>query len=269
MNNLSYLRLIWKTNRGFALFSMAFITLLQFLILYLITTFDTSSIINVIISQLPEKVKIFLNNSFFNTLTLDGAAAFGLNHPMVLALMSITAISIPVHHISREIESGAMELLLSHPFRRQTLILYLWVSGCLILLAIAMAALAGSVTAIYVFHHLTMNVFWKIVQISLNLWLLFVLIMSYTLLISTAGKAGNIAGNLSAVITFMFYLLFFLSEFLDSLKFTKPFIFFSYYEPQKIMFNKGHFLLDCVVLLSLILISLVMSLWLFKRRDIP
>ncbi|MCD4681986.1 MAG: hypothetical protein K8R86_01775, partial [Bacteroidales bacterium] len=101
MNKMGYIRLIWRNNRGFAIFSMVFITLLQFLILYLVTTFDTLAIVSAILEQIPEKMRMFLNESFFNMLTFDGAAAFGFNHPLVLAVLAINAINIPVHHISR------------------------------------------------------------------------------------------------------------------------------------------------------------------------
>ena len=60
MIKLAYLRLVWRNNKAFAIFSMVFITLLQFLILYLVTTFDTGAIISAILAQLPEDVRIFL-----------------------------------------------------------------------------------------------------------------------------------------------------------------------------------------------------------------
>ncbi len=106
MNSISYYKLIWKNHRSFAIFSMVFITLLQFLILYLITTFDLPAIISTLLAQMPEKLKIYLSESFFSTLSLDGAAAFGFNHPLVLTLLAINAINIPMVHISREMESG-------------------------------------------------------------------------------------------------------------------------------------------------------------------
>jgi len=269
MNSIAYFRLIWRNNKGFAIFSMVFITLLQFLILYLITTFDTLSIVAAILEQIPEKVRIFLNDSFFSTLTFDGAAAFGFNHPLVLALLAINAINIPLFHITREMESGTLELLLAHPFKRHTLIISLWVSGCAILCAIIVAALIGSFSATALFHHLSIGIFLKMVQISFNLWLLFALILSYTLLIATFGKTGSKAGNISAVITFVFYLLHFLSQLWSTIEFTRPFNIFTYYEPQKLMFGQGNIILDSVVLGSLILVCLIISLWQFNRRDIP
>jgi ABC-type transport system involved in multi-copper enzyme maturation permease subunit len=265
----AYLRLVWRNNKAFAIFSMVFITLLQFLILYLVTTFDTAAIISAILAQLPEAMRIFLQDSFFSTLTYDGAAAFGFNDPLVLALLVITAVNIPVHHISRELDSGTLELLLANPFKRSSLILSMWFSGCLILLLIIAAAMVGSLTSIILFHHLTGPVFIHIIQIGINLWLLIVLIFSYTTLIAVFGKMGSKAGNMSAIISFVFYLLSFLSQIWDKLDFIKPFNIFTYYEPQALMFNKGNFILDIIVLSSLIMICFGTSLKQFIKRDIP
>lgn len=269
MIKMAYLMLIWKNNQSFAVFSMVFITSLQFLILYLITTIDTTSILTAILEQLPEKMRMFLNDSFFSTLTFDGAAAFGFNHPLVLALLAINAINIPVHQITREIESGTLELLLAYPLRRDSLINTIWVSGCLILLTIILAALAGSLTSIFLFHQLSFEMMIRLLQISLNLWLLFVLIFTFALLVSVFGKMGSKAGNISAVIILVFYLLHFLSQLWDILEFTKPFNIFSYYEPQKLMFGQGNFGGDITVLGILAILCFGVSLWKFRKRDIP
>jgi ABC-type transport system involved in multi-copper enzyme maturation permease subunit len=269
MNKMNYFRLIWKNHRSFAIFSMVFITLLQFLILYLITTFNMPAIIQTLLAQMPAKMKIYLSENFFSTLTLDGAAAFGFNHPLVLTLLAMNALNIPALHISREMESGSLELLLAHPFRRQSLILKLWISGCLILLAIILAAITGSLTAIAIYHHLTPEIFGNIMKIGFNLWLLFVLILSYTLMITVFARTGSKAGNYAAILTLVFYLLFFLSQLWDDIKFTTYFNIFSYYEPQKLMFGKSNFTLNCVVLSSLIIICFFVSRRQFIRRNIP
>jgi ABC-type transport system involved in multi-copper enzyme maturation permease subunit len=269
MIKLSYLRLVWRNNKGFAIFSMFFITLLQFLILYLVTTFDTTSMISAVLAQLPESMRAFLQDSFFNTFTYDGAAAFGFNHPLVIALLVITAINIPVHHITREIETGTLELLLAHPFKRNSLLFSLWISGCLILALIIIAALAGSFTSIILFHHLTREIFIRLLQIGFNLWLLIMLIFSYTLLIAVFVKPGIKAGNLSAVITLVFYMVYFVAQLWDALKFLKPFNIFNYYEPQNLMFNKGNFISDIIISGSLVLLCTAISMRRFSRRDIP
>jgi len=269
MINRAYIMLVWRNNRGFAIFSAVFITLLQLLILYLVTTFDTAAIISSILDKLPEMMRAYLEDSFFSTLTFDGAAAFGFNHPLVMALLVMTAINIPVHHITREIDTGTLELLLAHPFRRRTLHTSLWIAGCLIFFLIIAAGLIGSFTSIILFHDLTTGLFIRLLQVGFNLWLLVVLIFSYTLLIAVWSRPGIKAGNLSAVITLVFYLLFFIAQMWGALKFTKAFNIFTYYEPQGLVFKKGHFALDIIVLGVLILLSFVVSLKRFEKRDIP
>ncbi len=265
----AYIRLVWRNNKGFAIFSMVFITLFQFLLLYLVTTFDTAAMLTAILDQMPPMMKVFLQDSFFSMLTYDGAAAFGFNHPIVLTLLVITAINIPAHHITRETETGTLELLLAHPFRRRSLIISLWTSGCLILMLIIAAALIGSFTSIILFHHLTGDIIISLLQISFNLWLFILLIFSITMLIAVYARQGIRAGNLSAVFTFVFYLLYFIAQLWDALAFTKPFNIFSYYEPQGLMFGKGNFWLDILVLGGLVLLCLGLSLRRFERRDVP
>jgi hypothetical protein len=65
------------------------------------------------------------------------------------------------------------------------------------------------------------------------------------------------------------YLLSFLSQIGEALDFTRPFNIFTYYEPQALMFNKGNFILDIIVLSALIMICFGISLKQFGKRDIP
>lgn len=269
MVNTAYIRLVWRNNCTFAIFSTVFITLFQFLILYLVTTFDTQAMLSVILEQMPPVMKAFLEDSFFSMLTYDGAAAFGFNHPIVLTLLVMNAIIIPGHHISRELESGTLELLLAHPLKRSTLFVSLWISGAFILLFIIVISLGGSISSILIFHELTGSIFLHLLEICLNLWLLMLLIFTYTLLIAVYIKMGVKSGNISAIITFFFYLLYYLAELWSRLAFTKPFNIFSYFEPQEVMMGQGNCLVDIIVLTGLVAIGFGIGLRRFERRDIP
>jgi ABC-2 type transport system permease protein len=236
MSSRAYIWLVWRNHRAFALFSMAFIT---------------------------------LQDIFFNMLSYDGAAAFGLNHPIVLTLLVINAISIPAHHISRELESGTLELLLAHPVKRSALLVSLWVAGGLIFLSIIIAALLGSSLSIIIFHKLTSAMLIHLLEIGFNLWLLISLIFTMTIMIAVFSKAGFKSGNASAGITFFFYLLFFLAQLWSTIAYTNYFNIFNYYQPQKIMFGQGNFLRDIMVLSMLIVVCLWISIKKFGKRDLP
>lgn len=269
MNKLAYPLFIWKSQRGFAIFSMVVMAALQFLVIVLISTLDVAPILTVLLEQLPERFRTLINEELLTRLSLKGAAAFGFNHPLVLALLAINAINIPNRHIAGEIETGTLELLLAYPMQRTRLVFSLWISASLLLFLIVFGAWISSLTAITVLHKLSFDLFMQMLKIGSNLWLLFVLIMSYTLLISTFGKEGSKIGIRSAGITLIFYFLHLLSTLWNSIDFIRPFNIFTYYQPLKLMFDQRNFWLNFGVLITLIGVCLLVSIKQFNRRDIP
>jgi ABC-type transport system involved in multi-copper enzyme maturation permease subunit len=269
MSKFTYPLFIWKNHRGLVIFSLIFITAMQFLIIRLITTFDTVSIVSAIMDQLPPQIRMFLTQEFLTVLSVEGAAAFGFNHPLVLTVLAINAIILPTRDLAGEIENGTMELLLSYPLRRTTLLFSLWISGSVLFLAIIGGGFVGSITAISIFYQLNFHFFLKLLQIVFNLWLLFVLIFSFTLLLATFGREGSKTGARAAAITLVFYLLHFLSAIWETLKFTRPFNIFTYYQPAKLMFELESVWVNVFVLTVLTGICLTASLRQFNRRDIP
>jgi ABC-type transport system involved in multi-copper enzyme maturation permease subunit len=265
----SYVVFVLKSHRGFALFSILVIGALQYLIIQLMTTLDTQAVVGNILNELPDRFKMIVNENFITRLSPRGAAAFGFNHPIVLALLAINAISIPTRHVAGEIESGTMEWLLAQPVRRGGLMLSLWVTGILLVFLLICGAWAGSFSAMAVTHNFSAEIVIKMIQIGTNLWLLFVLIMSLAMMISAFGKEGGRAGMRAAAITLVFYLLHFLSTVWESLAVIKPYNIFTYYQPQKLMFGERSFSLNAFVLLVLIGLMFWIGMRQFQRRDIP
>ncbi|MBT8375177.1 MAG: ABC transporter permease [Deltaproteobacteria bacterium] len=266
---MSYFYFIWKSHRSFLLFSIFIISLFQFLILKLVTTIDYSSPIMYLMNQLPENVQAMFGEDFVSMLTVEGAAALALNHPLVLVILSIGAIIIPSRHIAGEIEAGTLELVLSFPVKRIRLLLNLFISGVVFLFLIIFCALCSSLLSINIFHQLTFVLFTKMLKIGCNLWLLFVFIMSLTLTLSSFEKEGSKVGIRVAGIALVFYLLHYLSSLWDAIKFTKPFNIFTYYQPQDLMTGQRSFLLHLLVLSCLIVLCLIVSIYQFNHRDIP
>lgn len=266
---MSYLHFIWRSHRKFLLFSMITIALFQFLLLKLVTAVDYSSIIMYGVEQLPEGVRALFGDSFISMLTVEGAAAFGLNHPFVLVILSIGAIAIPSRHIAGEIETGTLELVLSFPVERIRLLLNLILSAVVFLFIIIVFALCSSLLSIHLFHRLTVDLFVKMVQIGCNLWLLFIFIMSLALVFSCFEKEGTKVSIRVAGILLVFYLVHYLSALWDAIQFTIPINIFTYYQPEDLMSGQRPFWLHFVVLIALILICLMVSMVKFQRRDIP
>lgn len=269
MRQVSYPSLVFKTHRGFGIFSILVAGTLQFLVIKAITTIDATSIPPAFISQLPERFRMIINENLISQLTVDGGAAFGFNHPIMMVLLAITAVSIPARHVSGEIEDGTMELLLAHPVGRVRLLLSLWAATGVMTLLIVCGALLGSVTGMTVYHTVSGGLVVKLLEIGVNLWLLFLLVQSVALLASTYGTKGSRPAMWTAVVVMTFYVLHFLTPLWDALRVTTRFNIFTYYQPQKLMFGQGRFGHDILVLAALTGICLFLALHQFNRRDIP
>ncbi|MFC1782912.1 ABC transporter permease [Planctomycetota bacterium] len=269
MNSLCYPRMIVNNQRGLMLFSMIVTAAIQFIIIWLIKTIDYEPIMASIMEQLPTFFRLFFEEELINRFSARGGAAFGFNHPIVLSLLAINAIIISARHIAGEIEKGTLELLLAYPVKRTKLLMSLWVSGSMILLLIIAAAGVSSIAAVAIYHDLTNDIFISLLKIVGNLWLFFILIMSFTLVISTFSKEAGKAGLLSAAALLIFYFLHFISRIWEAIGFIKPLNIFTYYQPQKMMFGERSFALHLAVLSTLIVICVIISIKQINRRDIP
>ena len=237
MRSRSYVSFVARSHRGIVLFSLAISASLQFLIIWLFTAFDYGPLTQDALEKIPQIIKSLLGEEFLARLSLDGLASFGFQHPIVLALFAITAITIAARHVSGEAETGTLELLLSYPVRRASLLLLLWASTALLLLGIAAGTSFASLAAIWLYHTLTPALLARMLEIGCNLWVFSVLIMTYTLLISVFSREGGRTGMISAIITVGFYFLHYLSRLWDAIAFTKPFNIFTYFEPMMLMFG--------------------------------
>ena len=269
MNKLTYPFFVLRSHRGFAIFSAIIIALMQYLIVSIMSTQTADSVVGTIMSQMPERFRVLVNENFIARRSVQGAAAFGFNHPLVLALLMINAIVVPTRHIAGEIESGTMEWLLAHPVRRARIVVSLWCTGSLLVLLIVSPALASSLLSMAREGHFTSEFLVKILQVGANLWLLCTLVLSVAMLIATFNNESGKAGIRTASLILALYFLFFLSTIWDFLEWTKPLNIFSYYQPQALMFDERSFLLHAAVLVTLIGICLGTSIWHFRHRDIP
>jgi ABC-type transport system involved in multi-copper enzyme maturation permease subunit len=269
MANLIYMLLIGRLNRGLFFFSALFIALIQFLIIWIFTSFDYAPILEAILNQLPPQMRVLFNEQFMVQLSLSGAAAFGFNHPLVLFNLGIVAIALPSWHIAGEAESGILELHLSYPVKRQTLFTSLWLTVTCLLFLIILSGYFGSILALLLKSRLKFDLIFALLKIIINLWILFTVIMSMALWISVRSRDGGKAGTTGAAISLLFYFLFFLGSTWEIPGFIQQLNPFYYYQPQKLMFDQNSFLLNIGVLMGLIIVLFYGGYRQFKFRDVP
>jgi ABC-2 type transport system permease protein len=266
---MTYAGFVWKNNRGFLAFALIVVALFQFLLLRVVTSFDIPPIMQSALQGMPESVRKVVGQDALSMLTVKGTAAFGFNHPLVLVIMAIAAIMIPARHVAGEVETGTLELLLSLPIKRATLLLRLFASTALFLLLIAAAALASSLGSIALFDRLAADTALRLAGIACNLWLLFTCVASLALLLSTFGREANKVALRAAGVVLVFYLLHFLSSMWDPLAFTQPFNVFTYFQPTALMSGERSLGLNAAVLAVLIVALVGGSAFQFDRRDVP
>ena len=267
--NFVYIRFICKSHLAQLISGMILVAVMQILVVTLIATLDAGPILETLLEQFPEGFRRFINEQMLAGLTLKGAAAFGFNHPLVLMILGGVAIGLPNRHLSREFESGTMELLLAHPIKRHVLLLSLWISGACLLLVIVGGGLAASLSAIAGSNALTTDLTVSLSQIALNVWLLFIAVMSYTMVLEVHGTQGSRVSLWSAGLTLVLFLLDIVTRLTDHFVFIRPLNIFTYFQPQDLILQQGSFGLNAGVLCALIAGSLIWAVVQFNRRDIP
>jgi len=266
---MTYAGFVWRNNRGFLLFALFVVALFQFLLLRVVTSFEIPPIVHGVLQGMPEAIRRMVGQDALSMLTVQGAAAFGFGHPLVLVVMAIAAIMLPARHLAGEVENGTLELLLSFPVERVALLLRLFAASAIFLLLIALAALMSSLGSIALFDRLTADVALRLAGIAANLWLLYALVASAALLISSFGKEADKAALRAAGVVLVFYLLHYLSAMWDVLAFTRFVNLFTYFQPTALMSGERSLEQNAAVLAISTATLVAASAVQFNRRDVP
>ena len=269
MINIPLFKMLWKIQRHFVIFSLVFIGFFQFLIIWIFSTLNYVPIFEAVYNQVPLQLKVLLDEQFMYRLSIKGAAAFAMNHPLVLVIMGILAIAYSARLISGEAEKGLLELLLSQPMARNQFYSTQFFSTAFFLLICVSSGLIGSFTALMLKNQGTTEIYGNLAKIGINLWFLFLLITAYSLFLAASSRERGKFGTAAMVITLIFYFLHFIGSFWDELAFFKPFNIFSYYLPQKLMFNEIQLYQNLFPLAGLTLLFFIMGIKRFSLRDIP
>ncbi|RQV92307.1 MAG: hypothetical protein EH225_13690 [Calditrichaeota bacterium] len=265
----SYLSLLWSQYRGTSIILTLLIALFQLLIIWIFNSLNATPFLETVFNQLPLQLRLLFEQEFMPALSVAGAVAFGFNHPLVLIAISIVAVVIPSRQIAGESENGRLEMLLSLPIKRKELTFSLLIFTSGISLMIITGGMVGSMTGLLITGNFNLSLLCNLLEICINLWLVFLLIGSYSILISVFSQEGSRAGLLSGGLTLIFYLFYFLSSVWPPLEFTRYFNIFYYYQPQRLMFDKIEFLDNIFVLLITAAICILAFLVRFEKRDIP
>ena len=239
----------------------------EFVICAVVSTIDVPALF----AELMKIVPPLMRSSIEQVIGGAGPAdlvAFGWNHPIALAMGGAAAIVLAARAVAGEIETGTLELVLSHPLSREA-----YFAGQVIFAAAGLAALVfcgalGTLVGerLYGLQALGPG---TLALLAVNFFLLQSAWFGVTLLVSVFGReAGRVAftGFLVALIS---YLVQVIAQIWPAAAFLLPFSPNAYYEPRAIVRSGALPAKSIAVLGGLAVLSIGISLWRFRRRDIP
>lgn len=269
MISFNYFFKTLREHLSFLIFAFILVGIFQLLMITLVVETDMLNIAKIFFSRFPPQIQQFLGEELLAQFSINGAVAFGYNHPIVLIFLAVIAITLPARHIAGEIEGGSLELLLSLPIKRFRLAFSLWVLSVFSLLVLIMGGWLGTLIGLMIYPQISDLPLSVIFWIGLNLWLLMLTINAYTFLFASFSREAGKVTQRAAGLTLFFYFLGYTVKLWDKASFLKPVTIFTYYQPQALAMNPNLWVKNCLILAVLIAILMIISFIQINRRDIP
>lgn len=264
---LDIMRRQLERNRMFLLAVALVLAGFEFLICAVTASFDVESAFGQITQFAPPLIRAMIEQSMPGG-SPAAVLSFGWNHPVVHALLTAVAITLPARAIAGEVESGAIELVLAQPVSRTQYfaahVLFAIGALCVVIAAGLLGTAAGQ--SIYSLNAFDAS---RLAKLFLNALLLQFAICAITLLVSAFGReAGRvaIAGVMVAVVSFLVNALAMLWT---KAAFAKPYSLHGYFDPREVLVQ-GHLAPSSVVILAAVAAAATIGAFVrFARRDLP
>lgn len=269
MISLNYFLKTLREHLSFLIFAFILVGMFQLLMITLVVETDMLNIAKIFFSRFPPQVQQFFGEELLAQFSVNGAVAFGYNHPIVLIFLAVIAIMLPAKHITGEIEDGSLELLFSLPIKRLKLAFTLWILSAVLIFFVIIGGWLGTIIGLKIYPQVSDLPVSVIFRIGLNLWFLMLTINAYTFLFASFSREAGKVTQRAAGLTLFFYFLSYTVKLWDKASFLKPVTIFTYYQPQALATNQNLWLKNIGVLAVLVIIFMVVAFRKINWRDIP
>ncbi len=202
-----------------------------------------------------------------NLFSLPGSVALGFIHPIAIALLSVFAVAYPVMSVAGERQRGTLENLLARPISRRSLYVTLLVATTIFIALGVAAALVGTLASAAAFDLLDELEVANLPLLWLNGLLLYLAIGSVALAASVSFDRAGPAAGLTLSFVIVSYFLQVLGSLWPDAEWLQPYSIFHYLRPEEVLTN-GLPLFDVALLVSVAVLGVVYSLFVFPRRDL-
>jgi ABC-2 type transport system permease protein len=213
----------------------------------------------------PKAISAFLGGSA-NFFTPAGWLSASMNHPVTLALLTASVVSVGAGAVAAEIERGTIDLVLARPVPRTRFLVAKAMAALLALTAVEAGGFLGVLVARATISRMRQLGILALLRAFAGSWLLFAAFGMVAILASArTSLRGRAVGAAVGVVVGAFFLNFIalLIDGISALRFLSP---FHYVDTGKLMAGEG--LWRLAVPGAIALAALVLAVMTFSRRDL-
>ncbi len=262
------LKRLWARHGRFLAATAAALAGFQFVLCAIVSSVDVPRILGELMKNVPPLMRTLIEQQFFGGLNSAGLLAFGWNHPIALALGAVVAISLAVRASAGEIESGAMELLLSQPISRGR-----YLGGQI---GFALSSLAGMSVMGAAGTFIGQKAFalqaippGALLLLAANFFLLQCVWFGISLLFSVFGREAGRVAFLGFLLALASYFLQVTAQLWVKAAFLLPLSVNAYYSPRDIITRQAIPAKSIAILVGLTAAGLAAASWRFHKADLP
>lgn len=243
------------------------LSIFEFLLCAMVASVDVETAFNQISALAPPLFRAIIEENMPGG-SPAAVLSFGWNHPVVHALLTAVAITLPTRAIAGEVENGAIELVAAQPVSRAAYFGAHLLFGLAALAAVIGGGLAATRIgqAVYSLQPFPAG---RLSALFVNALLLQLAIYALTLAVSAFGReAGRVAlaAVLLAVLSFLVHAV---ATLWSKAAFAKPYSLHAYYQPRDILTQGDLPAASFVVLAAFAAAALTVAFLRFTRRDLP
>jgi ABC-2 type transport system permease protein len=256
---------LWQVRRTVGILSLG-VGAFFYLVLFASSSF-TNEAPNVPFLQSPPKaMTAFLGGSadFFHP---DGWLSLGMTHPVILALLTSSALLVAAGSVATEVERGTIDLVLTRPVGRVRFLAAKAVASIVAVTAAEAGGLAAVLIARQTIGQVASLPMISVLRAFAGSWLLFVGVAMVGLLVSAASSLRGRALGLTVGIVVGWFFLNFIALLIDGisgLRFASP---FHYFRPVDLLAGTAP-AGDLLVLAAIPVVAAVAAAWWFTHRDL-
>jgi ABC-2 type transport system permease protein len=240
-----------------------------FLVVWIYPSMEkTTKPLNDMLNAMPAGMtKAFnLQNGFGSFESFISGEFYGL---LFTLIVSVFCVMIPTQLMAKLVDQGSMAYLLSTPTTRGKVAFTqasVFLTGLFLISAITTAC---GILGVRIFINASSFHADRFIQLNLAAFALFFALGGISFLVSSLSNDEKKAMGTSGMIIFGFYSLDIIGKISEKVDWLRDFTIFTLYKPAEVVNGKGDLVQNCIILFAIGLIAFIVSILVFRKRDLP